>query len=51
MAKPTKLTVTKRVRKQGNSLCVNITHELGMIGLGLGDYVEVTIRKGKEDDA
>lgn len=43
-----KATATKQVRQHGNSLTVNITKECGMIGVGRGDLVEVTIEK-KED--
>lgn len=43
-----KITTTKQVRQHGNSLTVNVTKECGILGVGRGDTVEVTIEK-KED--
>ena len=43
-----KVTATKKVVQQGNSLTVNITKECDMIGVSRGDLVEVTIEKKEE---
>lgn len=43
--RPESMTATKQIRVQGNALVVFITTEAGLMGLGRGDVVEVTIRK------
>lgn len=39
------VTTTKRVSASGGALKISITSECNAMGLGVGDYVEVTIRK------
>lgn len=43
-----KVTATKKVVQQGNSLCVNVTKECDLIGAERGELVEVTIEKKEE---
>lgn len=43
-----KVTTTKKVVQQGNSLCVNVTKECDLIGAERGDLVEVTIKKADD---
>lgn len=38
-----KITTTKQVRQHGNSLTVNVTKECGILGVGRGDIVIVTV--------
>ena len=40
-----KITATKKVRMQGNSLVVFVSEECKMIGVERGDIVDVTIEK------
>ena len=36
---------TKRVSASGGALKISITSECNALGVGVGDYIEVTIRK------
>ena len=40
-----KITATKKIRMQGNSLVVFVSEECKMIGVERGDIVDVTIEK------
>lgn len=39
------ITATKRVKRSGNSLMVSITDEANILGVDIGDIVEITIRR------
>lgn len=39
------LTTTKRVSASGGALKISITPECNALGIGVGDYVEITIRR------
>lgn len=39
------ITTTKRVSASGGALKISITLECNALGIGVGDYVEVVIRK------
>lgn len=41
------ITTTKRVSASGGALKISITSECNAMGLGVGDYVEITIRRVK----
>ena len=39
------ITTTKRVSTSGGALKISITPECNALGIGVGDYVEITIRR------
>lgn len=41
----TVLTTTKRVSASGGALKISVTPECNALGIGVGDYVEITIRR------
>ena len=43
---PKELITTKRVSASGGALKISITSECNALGVGVGDYVEVRIRRG-----
>ena len=42
------VTVVKSLSNNGNSLCVNITNEAGLLGLRAGDRVKITITRTRD---
>lgn len=44
-----RITATKQIRQHGNSLTVNITKECGILGVGRGDTIEVTLTSDKDE--
>lgn len=40
-----RIVTTVLVRRSGNSLCLNLTRELGLLGLDRGDLVRVTLER------
>lgn len=39
------ITTTKRVSASGGALKISLTSECNALGIGVGDYVEITIRR------
>lgn len=42
------ITVVKKLTRNGNSMCVNITHEASLLDLRARDRVKITIRRDEE---
>lgn len=41
----TSITTTKRVSASGGALKISLTSECNALGIGVGDYVEVSIKR------
>lgn len=39
------ITTTKRISASGGALKISVTPECNALGIGVGDYVEITIRR------
>lgn len=39
------ITTTKRVSASGGALKISLTSECNALGVGVGDYVEITIKR------
>ena len=44
------ITTVKQLTRNGNSICVNLTYEVGLLNVKLGDIVQITIKKRDEKE-
>lgn len=44
------ITTVKPVKKSGSSLNVYLTRELKLLGVGIGDTIEIVIKRIRSDD-